>query len=212
MGPLVHTHVVDVRSTPVPPSFCTKRVGNLACPRFGRDDLCRDAPKIRSCDVRLRTERIEDLPRSGNEGRRASRTERANSIPCVRCHESKAVGKSQRVRDGTIRLGRWFEATHRVHRKRSFEEGGQVGVCELLPDCCWRRVRQRDEPEPCISHGLKTVPGHLDVPEVSACPGECGCGRRPDSVIPRALATMSSAAPPMLAKSEYGPASVATSE
>jgi hypothetical protein len=56
--------------------------------RFGRDDLFRDAPKVRSRDVRLRTERIEDLPRSGNEGCGASRTERAHDIPRMRGHES----------------------------------------------------------------------------------------------------------------------------
>jgi hypothetical protein len=56
--------------------------------RLGCDDLRRDAPEIRSSDVRLRTERIEDLPRSGNEGCGASRTERANDIPRMRGHES----------------------------------------------------------------------------------------------------------------------------
>src|SRR4030095_10439994 len=58
--------------------------------RFGREDLLGDVANSRSSDVRLRTERIEDLPGSGDEGCDASRTERAHDIPRVRCHESKA--------------------------------------------------------------------------------------------------------------------------
>ena len=55
---------------------------------FSPDDLLRDAPKIRSRDVRLRTERIEDLSRSRDEGCGTSGTERADDIPRMRGHES----------------------------------------------------------------------------------------------------------------------------
>src|SRR4029450_1135833 len=127
--------------------------------RFGRDDLLGDVAKIRSSDVRLRTERIEDLPGSGDEGCDASRTERAHDIPRVRCHESKSVDrKSKRVCDRLVRLGGWLEATDGVYRERTLEEGGQAGVGQLLLQRRWRGVRQRDQSQACISHRLKTVP------------------------------------------------------
>ena len=64
--------------------------------RFGRDDLLRDAPEIRSNDVRLRTERIEDLPWSGDERGGASRTEGANDIPRMCGHESQAIDRKSK--------------------------------------------------------------------------------------------------------------------
>ena len=77
----------------------------------------------------------------------------------MRSHESKSIDrKSKRVCDRLVRLGGWLEATHGVHRERAFEEGGQAGVCQLLLDRCRRGVRQRDEPQSCVSHRLKTVP------------------------------------------------------
>ena len=65
-------------------------------PSFRRDDLLRDAPEIWSSDVRLWAERIEDLPGSRDEGCGACRTERADDIPRMRCHESKSgsVGRA----------------------------------------------------------------------------------------------------------------------
>jgi hypothetical protein len=127
--------------------------------RLYGNDLRGNAPKIRPSDVRLRTERIEDLPRSGDEGCGASRTKRANDIPRMRRHQSKTIDrKAKRVGGRLVRLGGWLEATHGIDRERAFEEGVQAGICQLLLHGGWRGVRQRDEPQPGIAHCLETVP------------------------------------------------------
>jgi hypothetical protein len=102
---------------------------------FGINDLFRDNSEIRSCDVGLRTERIEDLSRSGDEGCGASRAKRTHDVPGMRRHESKAINrKAKRVCDRLVCLGRRLEATYGVDRKRAFEERCETGVRELLLD------------------------------------------------------------------------------
>src|SRR6187399_2323558 len=90
--------------------------------RLGRDYEFRNGLEIRAGDVRLRTERIEDLPRSCHECGGVSRAERAYDIPGKRCHESEAIRRqSERVCDRLVRFGGRLEVPYRFHRERSFE-------------------------------------------------------------------------------------------
>lgn len=64
---------------------------------FLANDLRRDFSKIRTGDVRLRTERIEDLPRSRYESCGTSGPKRTHDIPRMRRHESSTEnGRSKR--------------------------------------------------------------------------------------------------------------------
>ena len=89
---------------------------------FGRDDRLRDLPEVRPNDVRLRTERVQHLPRSRNECRGTSRAKGSDDVPGMRSYEAQLIDRnSKRIRDGAVRLGSWLEAPHRVDGERSLE-------------------------------------------------------------------------------------------
>ena len=87
----------------------------------------------------------------------------AHDIPRVRRHEPSLIhGNSERLRHGPVRLGGRLEAPHRVHGERSLEERGETGVRELLLHRRRGGIRQRDQSESGVTHGLKTV-SHIGV-------------------------------------------------
>jgi hypothetical protein len=121
---------------------------------------------------------VQHFPWPRDKGGRTSRSQRPHDIPRVHRHEAQAMrGQPKRVGYGTVRLGGWLEALNGVHGERPFEERSETRIRQLLLDCGGRRIGQGDEPQPSVTHSLKTVAHVRMGGKCQHPPGECRCGR-----------------------------------
>src|SRR5687767_3845473 len=144
-----------------------RSAGGVPC-----EDLFREGPELWRDDVRLRSERIEYLPRPRDERRDAARLKCAHDVPCVRSHHAQVANSdSKLLGDVAVWLRGRLEALDGVHRERAIEHLREPGILQLLFDRYRRGVGESHGAETFLPQSLKSR-SHVGVGGQRARPRE----------------------------------------